>query len=147
MARVARYSRAFVRNAVPLIQPAVAVSISKSADPQIRLADPQSAENLKGERKTITGLFAYIAGSTEERDPDPEEARASIDPALKLMIDAARRYHGYVLQSTGEGIFALFGANSSDASALWSRYACGRFQRLEREIAYAPSVSDASQGG
>ncbi len=41
---------------------------------------------------------------------DPEEARAIIDPALKLMIDAVRRYDGYVVQSTGDGIFALFGA-------------------------------------
>jgi class 3 adenylate cyclase len=43
-------------------------------------------------------------------DLDPEAARAIIDPALKLMIDAAHRYDGYVVQSTGDGIFALFGA-------------------------------------
>jgi class 3 adenylate cyclase/predicted ATPase len=43
-------------------------------------------------------------------DLDPEEARALIDPALKLMIEAVRRYDGYVVQSTGDGIFALFGA-------------------------------------
>src|SRR5260221_9237764 len=50
-------------------------------------------------------------GSTElMEDLDPEEARASIDPALKLMIDGAHRYDGYVVQSTGDEIFALFGA-------------------------------------
>ena len=43
-------------------------------------------------------------------DLDPEEARAVIDPALHLMIEAVRRYDGYVVQSTGDGIFALFGA-------------------------------------
>jgi len=43
-------------------------------------------------------------------DLDPEEARALVDPALKLMIDAAHRYGGYIVQSTGDGIFALFGA-------------------------------------
>ena len=43
-------------------------------------------------------------------DLDPEEARTIIDPALKLMIDAVKRYDGYVVQSTGDGIFALFGA-------------------------------------
>jgi class 3 adenylate cyclase len=43
-------------------------------------------------------------------DLDPEEARAIIDPALKLMIDAAHHYDGYVVQSTSDGIFALFGA-------------------------------------
>ena len=44
------------------------------------------------------------------RDLDPEEARAIVDPALKIMVDAVRRYEGYVVQSTGDGIFALFGA-------------------------------------
>src|SRR5258708_3218136 len=75
-------------------------------------ADASSApEPIDGERKTVTALFADIKGSTElMRDLDPEEARAIIDPALKLMIDAAHRYDGYVVQSTGDGIFALFGA-------------------------------------
>jgi class 3 adenylate cyclase len=64
-----------------------------------------------GERKTVTALFADIKGSTElMKDLDPEEARAIVDPALKLMIDATHRYDGYVVQSTGDGIFALFGA-------------------------------------
>jgi len=36
-------------------------------------------------------------------DLDPEEARAIIDPALKLMIDAVHRYDGDVVQSTGDG--------------------------------------------
>jgi class 3 adenylate cyclase len=52
-----------------------------------------------------------MKGSTElMEDLDPEEARAIIDPALKLMIDAVNRYDGHVVQSTGDGIFALFGA-------------------------------------
>jgi hypothetical protein len=75
-------------------------------------ADAGSApEAIVGERKTVTALFADIKGSTElMEDLDPEEARAIIDPALKLMIDAVQRYDGYVVQSTGDGIFALFGA-------------------------------------
>jgi class 3 adenylate cyclase/tetratricopeptide (TPR) repeat protein len=64
-----------------------------------------------GERKTITALFADIKGSMElMEDLDPEEARAIIDPVLQLMMDAVRHYGGYVAQSTGDGIFALFGA-------------------------------------
>jgi class 3 adenylate cyclase len=64
-----------------------------------------------GERKTVTALFADIKGSMELiEDLDPEEARHIIDPALKLMMDAVHRYEGYVVQSTGDGIFALFGA-------------------------------------
>jgi class 3 adenylate cyclase len=71
----------------------------------------QTSEAIDGERKTVTALFADIKGSTElMEDLDPEEARAIVDPALKLMIEAVRRYDGYVVQSTGDGIFALFGA-------------------------------------
>jgi class 3 adenylate cyclase len=88
-----------------------AASTKKSDEPQIRIANGPGAENLEGERKTVTALFADIKGSTElEQDLDPEEARAIVDPALKLMIEAVRRYDGYVVQSTGDGIFAMFGA-------------------------------------
>src|SRR5919109_3452656 len=45
-----------------------------------------------------------------KKDLHPEEARNVIDPALKLMMEAVHRYEGYVVQSTGDGIFALFGA-------------------------------------
>src|SRR5262245_4466923 len=64
-----------------------------------------------GERKTITALFADLKGSTALIEGlDPEEARAIIDHALHLMIDAVHRYEGYVAQALGDGIFALFGA-------------------------------------
>jgi class 3 adenylate cyclase/predicted ATPase len=64
-----------------------------------------------GERKTITVLFADIKGSMELIEGlDPEEARSIIDPTLALMMDAVHRYEGYVAQSTGDGIFAFFGA-------------------------------------
>ena len=59
----------------------------------------------------MTALFADIKGSMDLiEDIDPEDARAIVDPAIKLMIDAAHRYDGYIVQSTGDGIFALFGA-------------------------------------
>src|SRR5262245_758469 len=64
-----------------------------------------------GQRKTITTLFADLKGSTVLIEGlDPEEARALIDPALQLMMDAVHRYEGYVAQVLGDGIFALFGA-------------------------------------
>lgn len=65
----------------------------------------------EGERKMVTALFVDIIDSTElGQNLDPEEVRAIIDPVLGLMIDAVRRYDGYVVQSTGDGIFAVFGA-------------------------------------
>src|ERR1017187_5910612 len=85
--------------------PAAAASAKKSNGSPIRVADSSASENLEGERKTVTAQFADIKGSTElEQDLDPEEARAIIDPALKLMMDAVHRYDGYIPQSTGDGI-------------------------------------------
>jgi class 3 adenylate cyclase/predicted ATPase len=74
-----------------------------------------TADSFEGERKTVTMLFADIKGSMDLiEDLDPEEARAIVDPALKLMMEAVQHYGGYVAQSTGDGIFALFGAPVAD---------------------------------
>ncbi len=90
------------------------------ATPSTALTEPQrfgesfeapASAAIEGERKTVTALFADIKGSTElERDLDPEETRAIVDPALRLMINAVNRYDGYLVQNTGDGVFALFGA-------------------------------------
>jgi len=83
----------------------------KMNDTPIRVTETSTAENLEGERKTVTALFADIKGSMDLiEDLDPEEARAIVDPALKLMIAVVHQYDGYVAQPTGDGIFALFGA-------------------------------------
>jgi class 3 adenylate cyclase/predicted ATPase len=69
------------------------------------------AEAPDGERKIVTALFADLKGSTQlMEDLDPEEAHAIVEPALRIMAEAVRRYEGYVARSTGDGIFALFGA-------------------------------------
>jgi class 3 adenylate cyclase/tetratricopeptide (TPR) repeat protein len=90
---------------------AASTTVSSPKSQILVAADGAASEAIDGERKTVTALFADIKGSTElMEDLDPEEARAIIDPALELMIDAVHRYDGYVVQSTGDGIFALFGA-------------------------------------
>jgi class 3 adenylate cyclase/tetratricopeptide (TPR) repeat protein len=83
----------------------------RSSNPRTTTDEIDGPAALDGERKTVTALFADIKGSMElMEDFDPEEARAIVDPALKLMIDAVHRYDGHIVQSTGDGIFALFGA-------------------------------------
>src|SRR5215470_13666703 len=42
-----------------------AAAPGKPDEPQIRIADKPALENLEGERKTVTALFADIKGSTE----------------------------------------------------------------------------------
>ncbi|MCY1331843.1 TOMM system kinase/cyclase fusion protein [compost metagenome] len=64
-----------------------------------------------GERKTITVLFADMAGSTALiHDLDPEDAHRLITPVIDLMMEAVHYYEGYVAKSLGDGILALFGA-------------------------------------
>ncbi len=96
----------------PAPRPPSSAARIETPEPALRVRpEATGGEIPEGERKTVTALFADIKGSTElMEDLDPEEARALVDPALKLMIDAVRRYDGYVVQSTGDGIFALFGA-------------------------------------
>src|SRR6266851_9798718 len=89
------------------------ISAAASSPPlQISIAaEADASDAIEGERKTVTALFADIKGSMDLiEDLDPEEARAIVDPALKLMMDAVHRFDGYIVQSTGDGIFALFGA-------------------------------------
>src|SRR6516164_6204693 len=83
----------------------------QSAPTPVLVTHASAPDNIDGERKTVTMLFADIKGSMDLiEDLDPEDAGAIVDPALKLMMEAVQRYGGYVAQSTGDGIFALFGA-------------------------------------
>jgi class 3 adenylate cyclase/predicted ATPase len=85
-------------------------------EPEIRVTPEQAAAGTlaEGERKAVTALFADIKGSIElMEDLDPEDTRRVVDPALTLMMDAAHRYDGYVVQSSGDGVFVLFGAPSA----------------------------------
>ncbi len=104
---------------------------------RVKPEQPDATRTIEGERKTVTALFADIKDSTElMRDLDPEEARAIIDPALRIMIDAVRRYDGYVVQSTGDGIFALFGAPAAyEDHPQRALYAALRLQEALREHA------------
>ena len=93
------------------VQPAKASASPIPSEIRVTPENSDASPAIEGERKTVTALFADIKGSMElMEDLDPEEARAIVDPAIKLMIDAAHRYEGYIVQSTGDGIFSLFGA-------------------------------------
>src|SRR5438270_881693 len=64
-----------------------------------------------GERKHVTVLFADIRGSTALIEKlDPEEALELLGPVLKVLMDAVHEHDGFVNQTRGDGIMALFGA-------------------------------------
>ena len=89
-------------------QPRLGKLLAQPAAPAAVAHDPGIGD---GERKTITVLFADIQDSMALMESlDPEDARKLVDPALALMVEVVRRFDGHVVQSTGDGIFALFGA-------------------------------------
>jgi len=96
-----------------------------------------SDDTVEGERKLVTALFADLKESTELMESlDPEEARTIVDPALRIMVEAVRRYEGYVVQSTGDGIFALFGAPAAyEDHPQRGLYAALQMQQQMREYA------------
>ena len=102
-----------------------------------------SPNSIDGERKNVTALFADIRGSTELMAAlDPEDARAIVDPVLKLMIDTVSRYDGYIVHSTGDGIFAVFGAPiAHEDHPQRALYAALAMQEVIKEYA---AVSDAN---
>src|ERR1700737_1466194 len=74
---------------------AAPATVSSPKSQIIVAADGAASEAIEGERKTVTALFADIKGSTElQQDLDPEEARAIVDPSLKLLIAAGGRCAG-----------------------------------------------------
>ena len=85
--------------------------VSSGKEARIQSYQTDAVYTVDGESKMVTVLFADIKGSMElMEEVDPEEARALVDPALKLMIETANRYGGFIVQPTGSGIFVLFGA-------------------------------------
>ena len=91
----------------------------------------------EGERKTVSALFVDIKSSVElMANIDAEDAQIIIDPALQIMVDAVLFYDGYVVQTLGDGVFALFGAPIAyEDHARRATYAAIEMQRTLRSYA------------
>jgi len=96
-----------------------------------------SKDELEGERKHVTVLFADLKGSMELlADRDPEDARRLLDAVLERMIEAVHHYEGTVNQVMGDGIMALFGAPiAHEEHAVRACYAALRMQQRVGEYA------------
>lgn len=71
----------------------------------------RSGGAMLGERKHVTVVFADVRASTALIDQlDPEEALEILGPILKSLMDAVHQHDGFVNQTLGDGIMALFGA-------------------------------------
>ena len=66
---------------------------------------------LEGERKHITVLFADVKGSmTLSARFDPEQWFRIVEDFFEVAAEGVHRFEGTVLQFTGDGVMALFGA-------------------------------------
>jgi class 3 adenylate cyclase/tetratricopeptide (TPR) repeat protein len=68
-------------------------------------------EAVEGERKLVTVLFADVVNYTAiSENLDPEDVHRLMDRCFRLLIDEVHRYEGTIIQFTGDGIMAIFGA-------------------------------------
>ena len=74
-----------------------------------QLLDPR--DELEGERKQVTVLFADVKGSMDLAGRlDPEEWARIMGRFVDILADGVHRFEGIVDKFTGDGIMALFGA-------------------------------------
>lgn len=67
-----------------------------------------------GERKLATALFADIKGSVEiMARNDIEKSRRVVDSVIIQISSIIRRHHGTIVDTVGDGVFAVFGAPKS----------------------------------
>jgi len=70
-----------------------------------------SAPALEGERKSVSVLFADVAGFTHLASKvSPEDLHVVMDRCFERLSEPVHRYEGTINQFTGDGIMALFGA-------------------------------------
>ncbi len=66
---------------------------------------------VEGERKLVTVLFADVVNYTSiSENLDPEDVHRLMDRCFRLLMDEIHRYEGTIIQFTGDGVMALFGA-------------------------------------
>ena len=82
------------RMAIGLRKAAASTTVSSIKSEIIVAADSAASGAIEGRAQDGDGATELMA------ELDSEEARAIIDPALRLMIDTVRRYGGHVVQST-----------------------------------------------
>jgi class 3 adenylate cyclase/tetratricopeptide (TPR) repeat protein len=93
----------------------------------------------EAERKLITALIVDIKDSVALISTlDPEHAHRIVHSVLGIMVDSVVKFDGHVLQPTGDGIYAVFGAPlASQDHAQRAVYAALELQRRLRTYAEA----------
>ncbi|MDX1659053.1 MAG: adenylate/guanylate cyclase domain-containing protein, partial [Nitriliruptorales bacterium] len=76
-----------------------------------RIRAAQAGHAMRGERRTVTMLFADLEGSTAAAERlDPEEWAEIVNGAFGRLIEPVYRYEGTLARLQGDAILAFFGA-------------------------------------
>lgn len=88
---------------------------------------------LEGEHKSVTVLFADVAGSMELAERvDAEEWHRILDRFFQILAREIHRFEGTINQYTGDGVMALFGAPIAHEDH--AQRACRAALALRREL-------------
>ena len=76
-----------------------------------RIREARAGGAMRGERRTVTMLFADIQGSTAAAEKmDPEDWADIMNGAFRHLIEPVYRYEGTLARLQGDAILAFFGA-------------------------------------
>jgi class 3 adenylate cyclase len=93
------------------LRPTRCISASVDICAVIGRREPEMTIDGASERKHVTVLFADVRGSMALAEQlDVEDWRAIIDRFFVLLADGVHRFGGTVIQYTGDGVMAVFGA-------------------------------------
>jgi len=92
----------------------VGTVVCDSCGALVREQGDQPLPDQLDERKFVTAFFADIKGSVELLGKrDIEEGRHIIDSVILQVSSLVNRYGGTVIDTVGDGVFAIFGAPRS----------------------------------
>lgn len=76
-----------------------------------KLRSAEAGHSMRGERRTVTILFADIKGSTSAAERlDPEDWATIVNGAFEHLIAPVYRFEGTLAHLQGDGLHAIFGA-------------------------------------
>ncbi|MEB3317663.1 MAG: adenylate/guanylate cyclase domain-containing protein [Cyanobacteriota bacterium] len=92
----------------------IGTTVCDSCGALVREQADQPLPDQRDERKFVTAFFADIKGSVELLGKrDIEEGRHIIDSVILQISSLVNRYGGTVVDTVGDGVFAIFGAPRS----------------------------------